>query len=352
MRITSLLALVVGIGMMIVSSVQAQPATQPAARQAIRVNAGLEQDWKDASGNVWKADYGYEGGSTMDRDTLEVGGGKDLSRVYQTERYGMDSYSFKVANGQWLVKLHFSEGYDGNADENARLFAFDVKDGDAAKGKVIKGEKKFSPWKAAGGFGKAAVVSVPVDVTSGQISIVFHDVEADNSQINGIEILPQDRVAIRVNAGLEEDWKDASGNVWKADFGYEGGSTMDRDTLEVGGGKDFSRVYQTERYGMDSYSFKVANGKWLVKLHFSEGYDGNADENARLFAFDVKDGDAAKGKVIKGEKKFSPWKAAGGFGKAAVVSVPVDVTAGQISITFHDIEADNAQINGIEIIPQ
>ena len=160
------------------------------------------------------------------------------------------------------------------------------------------------------------------------------------------------RVAIRVNAGLEEDWKDSKGNIWKADFGYEGGGSMDRDYLEVVDGKDLARVYQTERYGMDSYSFKVENGKWLVKLHFSEDYDGNTDENSRVYAFAVKDGDAAKGKVVKEVKKFSPWKASGAFGKAFVQAVPVDVTSGMISITFFDIEADNSQINGIEIIPQ
>jgi hypothetical protein len=336
--------------MMVSSVLAADPATKP-SRAAIRVNAGMEEDWKDGNGNVWKADFGSEGGSTMDRDGQDVANAKGLERMYQTERYSMDSYSFKVENGKWMVKLHFSEGYDGIQDETGRVFGYEVKDGAADKGKSVKKVEHFSPWKASGGFGKAYADSIPVDVTNGQISIVFTP-ENENVQINGIEILPQDREAIRVNCGLSEDWKDASGNVWKADFGGEGGGEMDRDSLEVAGAKGLERVYQTERYGMDSYGFKVANGKWLVKLHFSEGYDGNADENSRIFAFDVKDGDAAKGKVVKGEKKFSPWKAAGGFGKVYVWSTPVEVTNGQISIVFHDVEADNSQINGIEIIPQ
>ena len=101
---------------------------------------------------------------------------------------------------------------------------------------------------------------------------------------------------------------------------------------------------------MGSYSFKVPNGAYLVKLHFSEDYDGITAPEERQFTYAVKDG-TATGKIIKEVKDFSPWKAAGAQYKAYVDTVPVNVTSGQITITFTP-QVQNPQINAIEIIPQ
>ena len=100
----------------------------------------------------------------------------------------MSSYGFKVPNGAYLVKLHFSEDYDGITAPEERQFTYAVKDG-TATGKVIKEVKDFSPWKAAAQY-KAYVDTVPVNVTSGQITISFIP-QVQNPQINAIEIIPQ-----------------------------------------------------------------------------------------------------------------------------------------------------------------
>jgi hypothetical protein len=166
------------------------PAPAPAAeRPTIRVKAGAEKDLKDSKGVVWKADTGFDGGMTIDRPELKVSG-TDTPEIYRSERYSMQSWSAKAANGNYVLKLHFSEDYDGIPDENGRIFNYTVKDGDAATGSVAKEVKGFGPWKAAGARYKAYVDTAPVNLTKGQITVVFTPV-MQNPQINAIELLPQ-----------------------------------------------------------------------------------------------------------------------------------------------------------------
>ena len=125
----------------------ASAETAPAAK-IIRIKAGADAPITDSQGVKWSADTGFEDGSTIDRPDLKVTGTK-TPELYCSERYSMGSYNFKVPNGAYLVKLHFSEDYDGITTPEGRQFTYTVKDG-AATGKVIKEVKDFSPWKAAG----------------------------------------------------------------------------------------------------------------------------------------------------------------------------------------------------------
>lgn len=93
---------------------------------------------------------------------------------------------------------------------------------------------------------------------------------------------------------------------------------------------------------MDSFTYPVANGKYLVKLHFCETYDGIDGVGQRVFSFNV------QGREIK---DFDVWAKAGGGLKAYVESIPVEVKDGNFKITFTS-NVENPQINGIEIIPQ
>jgi hypothetical protein len=172
------------------SSTARADAPAPAANlPTIRIKAGSDQPLKDSKGVEWAADTGSEGGMTIDRPDLKVTG-TDKPEIYRSERYSMERYSIKVPDGKYLLKLHFSEDFDGITDPTGRVFNYTIKDGDAAKGKTIKEVKDFSPWKAAGAQFKAYVDSVPVTVTNGQITIVFTP-KTENPQINAIEVLPQ-----------------------------------------------------------------------------------------------------------------------------------------------------------------
>lgn len=85
-----------------------------------------------------------------------------------------------------------------------------------------------------------------------------------------------ERIVKRINAGGEA-YVDTAGNHWEADqeyvrgeWGYIGG---DKFVNQVG--IDETRddpLYQSERWGMDSYCFDVPNGKYDIILHFAEIY--------------------------------------------------------------------------------
>jgi len=166
----------------------AKTETPIAARPTIRIKAGADSAVTDSTGTKWLADQGFEGGSVEDRPDLKVTG-TTTPELYRAERYSMESYSVKVPNGAYVLKLHFSEDYDGISGPDDRVFTYAVKDG-TATGKTIKEVKNFSPWKASGAQFKAYVDSVPVNVTGGQITVTFTP-QVENPQINALEIIPQ-----------------------------------------------------------------------------------------------------------------------------------------------------------------
>ncbi|MGE5612242.1 MAG: malectin domain-containing carbohydrate-binding protein [Bacillota bacterium] len=168
--------------------VPAKAEAAPVARPIIRVKAGTETPLTDSKGVKWAADTGFEEGNTIDRPDLKVTG-TSTPELYCSERYSMTAYSFKVPNGAYVLKLHFSEDYDGISAPEDRVFTYAVKDG-GANGKLVKEVKDFSPWKAAGAQFKAYVDTVRVNVTNGQITIMFTP-QVENPQINALEIIPE-----------------------------------------------------------------------------------------------------------------------------------------------------------------
>jgi hypothetical protein len=149
------------------------------------------------------------------------------------------------------------------------------------------------------------------------------------------------RPTVRIKAGATESIKDSEGNVWLADQGFADGDTIARPDLKIANTKTPS-IYLSERYSMTSFSYPVPNGKYLVKLHFAETYEGITGPGQRVFSFNVQGHEF---------KDVDVWVKAGGALRAYVESVPVDVTNGKVQITF-TANVENPQINAIEIIPQ
>jgi hypothetical protein len=146
---------------------------------------------------------------------------------------------------------------------------------------------------------------------------------------------------VRIKAGVMEKMTDSQGNVWLADQGAADGETYEVADAEVTNTKD-PALYRTERYSMTAYNFAVPNGKYTVKLHFAEVYSGITGAGQRVFSFNVQGHEF---------KDFDIWAKAGGFGKAYVESVNVEVTGGKLNITFTP-NVENPKISGIEILPQ
>lgn len=145
---------------------------------------------------------------------------------------------------------------------------------------------------------------------------------------------------IRIKTGISQPLTDEAGVVWQADTGFIDGETIDRPGLAIANTKTPS-VYCAERYGMSAFRLKVPNGKYTVKLHFAETYEGVYGPGERVFTFKVED---------KETKDFDVWKKSGGGLRAQVETVDVAVTDGALDITFNS-QIENPQINALEIIP-
>ena len=169
----------------------AAPDSTSSAAQIIRIKAGRLEPVKDIDGNLWLADQGFVGGQTIERPTLQIANTQSPD-LYRAERYSMESFSWPLANGKYLVKLHFAETFEGIYGPDERVFSFNV------QGREFK---DFDVWVKAGGPLKAYVETVPVEVTDGSLKITFTP-KVENPQICAIEILPQTTVPAQpANAG-------------------------------------------------------------------------------------------------------------------------------------------------------
>jgi len=182
-------------------------------------------------------------------------------------------------------------------------------------GKVSADGNEIRFTRAVGGFGSAEIVA-----------------RRDAAQASAN--------VIRIKAGAFEPVKDAEGNVWLADQGFVGGDVVERPDLPIENTKS-PNLYRSERYSMESFSWNLPNGKYVVKLHFAETYEGIGGPGERVFSFNV------QGKEFK---DFDVWVKAGGFARAYVETVPVEVTDGKLTITFTP-NIENPQVCAIEIIP-
>jgi alpha-N-arabinofuranosidase len=180
--------------------------------------------------------YSYDGGlygeliqNRIFRDPpgggmLPAASGTKEPGLFRSEHYSMRSFSCKIPNGKYLAKLYFAETYSGIAGPGQRVFSFNVQGHEF---------KDFDIWVKAGGFNRAYIETVPVEVTDGEFRITFTP-QVENPAIKAIEIIPasgSSGTAIRIRAGQSEPYTDASGQVWQPEKGFEGGSTVNHGPI-------------------------------------------------------------------------------------------------------------------------
>ncbi len=158
----------------------AKPAAPKPQLPTLRIKAGAGTV-KDSSGLEWLAECGFTGGDIVERPDLPITNTKQ-PEIYRSEHYAMESFTQKLPNGKYQVKLHFCETFEGISGPGERVFSFDV------EGKTFK---DFDVWAKSGGAARAYVETVAVDITDGQLDIKFTS-QVENPQINGIEILPHE----------------------------------------------------------------------------------------------------------------------------------------------------------------
>lgn len=163
-----------------VAAPAAVPAPKPAAAPApIRIKAGATEPVKDSAGNTWLADTGFVDGDTIERADLTIENTKDPA-IYLSERYSMTAFAQPLPNGNYIVKLHFAETFEGVSEAGQRVFSFNVEGTEF---------KDFDVVAKAGGVLRAYVENVPVEIKDGKLDITFTP-NIENPQINGIEIIP------------------------------------------------------------------------------------------------------------------------------------------------------------------
>jgi Malectin domain len=162
------------------TAVSAPPAVAAPVNSVVRIKAGASSAVTNSSGDVWLADQGFSGGDVVERPDLTIANTTE-PEIYRSEHYSMDSFSWPLANGKYLVKLHFCETFDGITDKGQRVFSFNVQGHEF---------KDFDVWAKAGGPLTAYVETVPVEITDNKLLITFTS-NIENPQINAIEIIPQ-----------------------------------------------------------------------------------------------------------------------------------------------------------------
>jgi hypothetical protein len=118
--------------------------------------------------------------------------------------------------------------------------------------------------------------------------------------------------------------------------------TIDREGVGITG-TDLVRIYETERYSMGSYQFTVPNGKYTVRLHFAETFEGIEGPGQRVFSVSV------PGQPVL--KDLDLFKTVGFLKPLVKEYKGVPVESGQLVIGFTP-NIENPQICGIEILAE
>jgi hypothetical protein len=146
---------------------------------------------------------------------------------------------------------------------------------------------------------------------------------------------PLTQVAVHAGGGT---FTAADGTVYLGDSYFSGGKTFTttapiQGTLEQG-------LYQSERNGNFTYTFPLANGDYLVRLHFAEIYWTTAGQ--RVFTVQINGVPVLPDFDIL--SRVAPKT-------ALEVTLPARVTTGTLAITFITAK-DNAKVAAIAIRPQ
>jgi hypothetical protein len=139
---------------------------------------------KTIGGTNWLAgDKFFADGYILERPDITIATSTNTGPavIYQAERYSMSKFTYTpVPNGDYTVKLHFCETFDGITGAGERVFGYAVK-GDGPP------VKDFDVFAAARGALKPVVKTVPLTVTNHTVEVEFTP-QVENPQINAIEI--------------------------------------------------------------------------------------------------------------------------------------------------------------------
>ncbi len=215
---------------------------------------------------------------------------------------------------------------------------------EAQKAKVAEPAKEAQEAKAAKSAKEAQKAKVAEPAKEAQEAKAAPKAKA-------AEEVKSKRFVLRVNCGAYESYTDKAGNVWLPDqfmeegkdWGAVDGMTIDRGELGIAD-TNSPKIYETERYSLSAYKFKLSNGKFTVRLHFAETFDGITGEGQRVFSVSINDNAVLK--------DLDVYKETGGLKKPLVKEFKgVAITNKELVIGFTS-NIENPEINGIEILSE
>ncbi len=316
----------------------------PPSPTVVRILCGAKTPYTDHCGNLWAADQHYTSGepvSTTEKIENASPTPEDQP-LYQNGRAGKDfSYSIPLPTGLYAVRLKFAEPKHRwmferpmNVDINGQqaLTDFDI----VQTAKV--------PRRAL----ERAFHNV---VPNADGNIVLHFTAgttprgtADDAMVQAIEILPEQKPAIRINAGADAEFVDWNGCLWTADAHFSGGTVLQSAAPVIQASPTLydQELYRTARSGRAfRYTFAVPPGLYTVHLKSAELWLTKPGERP----MDIE----INGRLI--EKSWDPATAAGSTGMAADVRVE-NITPdkdGHITIGVRAAGAHDAVLQAIEI---
>ena len=320
------------------------PAFRRLMKNSVRILCGSEKRYTDKNGNVWSHDKYFNVGNATSTKT-PVGNASPTNvdeELYQHGRTGRDfTYTIPVKPGIYTLRLKFAETQYAWSFE--RPFNLSI------NGRRVM--DNFDVCQAARGPNLACdrVFRHLVPDEKGKLVLRFTGgyepmQKTDEALVNAIEILPETRPTIRINAGADRKFIDWNSFRWSADMYFDGG-TIIQSALPVSQASPTlydQALYQTARSGKTiRYSIPVPPGLYTVHLKFAELWLKELGQ--RPMSIEV------NGRVV--HNNWDPAKAAGQIGMAADIRTE-NITPdkhNQITIQVTATGANDAILQGIEI---
>ncbi|MBU3026763.1 malectin domain-containing carbohydrate-binding protein [Zobellia galactanivorans] len=303
------------------------------------------------NGETFDADISVPGSVTYSGEKTFVAGSYfTLSEPLRSIRYTKNTdmvYRFTVSNGSYKVRLHFAEPYHGvapNTDGNTRKFNYD-----------IEGQYSENNLNIISKVGPNAVYLVDrtVSVYDGELTISFSKGSGNDPLINAIEVIgvvPNDntnnyirRINCGGNTAVEYENK-----TFAADTNIAGDVEFDGERTFASGYITLSEPIKSIRYTKNAemhYRFTTPNGRYRTILYFSEPYHGlapNTNQDARKFDVDI------EGQAFVSD--LNVFNASGGANKIYKMDRTVEVSDGELTITFSKGSGNDPMVNAIEVI--
>ena len=314
------------------------------APAVVRILCGAKTPYSDRCGNLWAADRHFAGGepvSTTEKIEDASPTAEDQP-LYTKGRAGKAfSYSIPLPTGRYTVRLKFAEPQHSWMFERPLNLAIN--------GQEVLAD--FDIVQAAKGPRRAVERSFRNVVPGAEGKIILHFTAGWNPQrppadamVQAIEVLPEQKPAIRINAGSAAPFVDWNACLWTADAHFSGGTTIHSAAPVVHASPTLydQELYRTARAAKTfGYTLAAPPGLYTVHLKFAELWlpqPGRRPMDIRV-----------NGRLVR--KSWDPAAAAGRIGMAADIRID-NITPdkeGRIRIGLRATGANDAILQAIEI---